>query len=479
MPRQKSPERNPDSSRTEKSFLGRLFEKAEDKKKESAEKRKACSCPCKIEEADWHTPEEKKFLEAEKITEEKLSFALFAINNALCFINSNPAVSKEIKKRGIKIKPASYYLAIAFHESKLKPESIANNGEDTHPDKYALGYFQLKKAAMLDVNTNFSTNFSRSKMFSEKEINSPEQSRASIDNATIGILYWHLCEERFQAPMAKTMAQEDRDKFTSLIYYLGSSGFHSLYKALDSPKTFEEFGEKAAKHLAENVEFVSERKHGLITTFERSFFVEIRSYIDTGEMRTKEAMEKLKRKTIKIKGYKISAFNLLEVVRYGEISHGLMQAKTLKEPETLSYKVAPKENAYEIAKNLLPKYGIKIKDKKLEERLAWALVPAINGGNILIGKDQVIKVPSKEGAFKRLYEKGIIHIVEKGDGMNKIAKKIIEKHDIEIKKRSDVSKLADFLISYNKKVNASYSKKLIPGIPVYIPKKDELERAIV
>ena len=92
--------------------------------------------------------------------------------------------------------------------------------------------------------------------------------------------------------------------------------------------------------------------------------------------------------------------------------------------------------------------------------------------------DAEIEVPSKEAVYKRLAEVGIIHVIKKGELMTIIAKKVGDRYQIPNLTTSRIYKISDFLISYNKKVNKSFKKQLMPESPVYIPEKLELETAI-
>ena len=483
MPPDNPPVCPPIKPKEEKSFFGKLFDwtsrAKDDARKKECEQRRAQQEILQTEDTEWFTPDEKKFLDIKAITEEKLNAALFAINNALDFINSNPTISAAVKANGIKIQPPYYYIALAVKESKLNPGAKGNTG---NPDvnKYALGYFQVKKGAMEGVNEMFGMDYSIGEIYSDAPLENSDQTRASINNAVVGILYWHLSEIKFDEPVAQTMSQEDRDKITAMIYFLGPSGFRTLYKALGKPKKFSELAKGIARHLSQRFDFLSVNSGGLSTSFSPEYGVEIKSYLDTGTLGADDVLRKLSGKFITINGGRFNAESLFEAIRYAEITSQLIHDKDLKAPERLSYKVRPKENLYKIVKSLLPRYGIELKDLKLEGKIITEIIKLINpnGQYDILKAGSEIPVPSKEVVQQMLSRKGMIHVVEKGEVMNVIAEKVGIKKEIPNLTRTRIHKLSDFLIAYNKRVNKLYIKKLMPKMAIYIPEKDEIEAAI-
>ncbi|MFA7685481.1 MAG: hypothetical protein WCX95_01625 [Candidatus Gracilibacteria bacterium] len=488
MPEEESPNCNPDAPKKEKSFIGKIFDSKffdwtnigkEDVKRKNCDERREYQDLVRTEKVEVFLPAEGKFLEIKGVTSEKLLAAKSAIDIALGYIKSDKKISDFFDKYGIKIQPTSYYLAIAVKESLLNP--TANTGAN-NPDftDWAVGYFQVKQVALREVNYNFNTLFSKDSVYSGEPLNSDDQMMASPNNCVAGILYWHLGEKFYLKDMPNKFPKEDHDKFVAMIYFLGTNQFKSLYLSLGEPKSFKEFAEGIALHLSKNFNFIAVQNGGLTTNYNPSFGVETRSYTNTGSLDAGDINEKLHKKYILIKGKKFNAESLFEAIRYAEITSGLMNDPDLKAPETLLYKVKKGETFSAIIKGLLPLYNLEITDPNIETKVVNAIVYMANPGGKYdhLKIDSEIKVPSRNAVYKTLSAAGIIHVIKKGEKMASIAEVIGKRFGIINLTKTRIYKLSDFLISYNKRVNKAYSRKLMPETPVYIPEKTEIEIAL-
>lgn len=173
----------------------------------------------------------------------QLENARIAIEDALKYIQSKPEIKKTLDRYKISLKPRDYYLAIAFKESSLNPNSVSTSD--------AKGLFQIKTKqgfALDDVNQTYGLNFTENDMFYNGTDES-KQKQASIYNAVTGILYWHICRDIFRQKKNLKIKEEDRDRAAAFAFKIGPSAFANLWATI-KPKNFNNFQIKLAGKLA-------------------------------------------------------------------------------------------------------------------------------------------------------------------------------------------------------------------------------------
>ena len=159
----------------------------------------------------------RKYENANEITPEKITHAHLAIATALKAIQARIHRNRQLKQlfrdHQIKLQSPDYYLAIAVKESKLIPIDVSSSD--------ARGYFQIKRSALDDVAEKAGLIIPPELVFSNKAPNTREQKRASVNNAIIGILYWHIMRDVYPKRVGLNWPEQDKDELAGLGYLMG------------------------------------------------------------------------------------------------------------------------------------------------------------------------------------------------------------------------------------------------------------------
>lgn len=183
--------------------------------------------------------------------------AAMSISQALQQIKSDPNIQRRLSSNGIVLRDLNYYLAIAMAESSLRWWKRSTD---------VFGLFQIKSSACQDISS----------LLGAPELNCPsdifyadevrdrrdeqEADKSIVNNAVVGILYWHLCRDRYakRAELIPPMEEDSQDRIAAAIYNRGKKSFEKLWAGVfqedsdkTTPRSFKEFGIKLARMIAE------------------------------------------------------------------------------------------------------------------------------------------------------------------------------------------------------------------------------------
>ncbi|MCX6734680.1 MAG: N-acetylmuramoyl-L-alanine amidase [Candidatus Peregrinibacteria bacterium] len=315
---------------------------------------------------DVNKPEKGKFDRIQSITPEKLSDGRKAISSALKNM-STPAYKNLFKKLGITLESTDYYLAIAIKESGLNQQGVSVSN--------AKGLFQLKTGsgqALDDVNRIFSLNLQDKDVFSTVP---KYQEQVAKNNATAGILYWHICKDVFPKNKKLEISKEDKDRTAAFIYKLGAGDFANLWQSIGA-KNFNDFAINLSSQLAQKFpeNFVLP-KGGRDVFQDDTYKLNFASYIYTSKPLIGGII------TIGARNY--DAANLVQTLRYSEV----IQSLSRKQPE--AYELTNDHyKLWSIADKLLTRcgYAHKIeycqKNSVSNSKKIWLFVEIIKAYNI-------------------------------------------------------------------------------------------------
>jgi len=189
-----------------------------------------------------------KYSKVPGLSHTEVAKAYDAVSDALKWIKSDKKLLKKLKKHDIELGNPEFYLAIAIKESALDPKA----GEDR---KYK-GYFQLRmrpddpdenktavkkkppekdRSPLKDIEQFFDINFGNKELLQPRE------------NAISGILYYHLCRDRY---LGHDIPEADKDLSTYFSYNVGQGAFMNIWDSLGAT-SYEDFEIKLSKLLAD------------------------------------------------------------------------------------------------------------------------------------------------------------------------------------------------------------------------------------
>jgi len=154
------------------------------------------------------------------------------INKAIqeAFTINKDFIAKRADRLGIKFNAPDFYIPIAIKESKLNNSEVSSSG--------AVGYFQITKTAVRDVNNWF-----------EKDFTMEEAKTNPAVNALLGILLFHLYKDRYSVQNKLNFASDkDRELFATFAYNAGIGVSMEMWKNLQVT-TYKEFESEISKLL--------------------------------------------------------------------------------------------------------------------------------------------------------------------------------------------------------------------------------------
>lgn len=259
-------------------------------------------------------------MEAKK---EQLTLARKVIGKAINNIRfAKISTQKALRRYTIQLQNQDYYLALALKESSLDPKSVSRSN--------AVGYFQIKfdkatgkSKAVSDVNETFNFNYTQADVYYAGN-NPALQEKASINNAIVGILYWHLCRDIRPQRQGLDIKEQDKDKAAAFAYKLGSTSFANLWKTL-KPKDFDDFGRKLGTILADKfLPILKVPPSGVENILDPTYGIYYPSYI--------RALENFSRVPIKIGDYEYNPADLIATLRYTELIYSMAVKPPLPAP---------------------------------------------------------------------------------------------------------------------------------------------------
>ncbi|MFA7685181.1 MAG: N-acetylmuramoyl-L-alanine amidase [Candidatus Gracilibacteria bacterium] len=263
------------------------------------------------------------------ITPEKLKAARSNLKSALSWIQSKLSGKSIAPRFKIDYNNPDRYLPLMIKESKLSNEVVSRTG--------AVGYFQLKNRAILDVNKFFHLSITA------------ESVKNPLNNCIAGILFYHICVDQYAAkqPFAK-LPEGQRRIIGHMMYNKGYSGIKKLWER-SGQKTFDSFERKVADELARQLGIPAGPAARVRDPHFNVDYKEYPAIPKYTELWTKKDRILSKKFTINGKNSGLTIGQVGEVLRYGRIIEGISATEKLSTsplpnkaptpPDHVSYKI--------------------------------------------------------------------------------------------------------------------------------------------
>ncbi|MDP2642789.1 MAG: transglycosylase SLT domain-containing protein [Candidatus Peregrinibacteria bacterium] len=229
------------------------------------------------------------------ITKEKIKIAKKYIEQAKNTLQQKDPYKTALKKHGINLKSASYYLSFAIKESRASASAKSSAG--------AVGYFQITPFATAGIKEAFDINLS------------PQALKDPIKNAIAGILYFHYCRD-FYSKRWKVECDQ-KELMAALMYNAGPTIYRSIYRALKGQKSYREIEKYLASELISQLPSLFKAK----TDKEYSNGYRVYYHSDF------EITGKIKGKHILIDGKSYSAIRIVQALHYTRIVESIRNSK--------------------------------------------------------------------------------------------------------------------------------------------------------
>ncbi|MBD3329938.1 hypothetical protein GF354_00235 [Candidatus Peregrinibacteria bacterium] len=234
--------------------------------------------------------------EAEEVFDiDREKMAQNSIGAAIQHIDENMDVDFDLKE-------SDYYLALAMKESSLKHDAVSSSN--------ALGYFQLKKGALIDVNERFDLNFVLSDIFDEDASSLGRIREVAKNNSIAGILYWYLCRDMYGAKLSEDLNERDKDRLAGFVYKMGPTAVKGLWEDLGNPDNFNDFALRLAKIIAKASDDIELVPSGSELKKDPTYKIDYLAYL-----RVKGGVDK----KVDIGGNNYDVANLIQTLRYTEL----------------------------------------------------------------------------------------------------------------------------------------------------------------